>query len=173
MKTSSSAANAAAVDGRTPGYRHVQMVTGLWWILPTSLAGTVFGVQLASPHHLAPVVWTVLFVGVGSLVMLGRLVIEVVGSAPAAELRWHFGWLPWPRWRLPLADVVAVEPARSTWLEGWGIRSTREGKLYNASGTQAVRLRLRDGTSLRLGSTEPERLRAYLQARLQAPTPRR
>lgn len=95
------------------------------------------------------------------LLVFGRLVIEVRGDA----LVWRFGWLGWPRWRVPLSDIVAAEPARSSVLEGWGIRFTREGMLYNAHGRQAVRLTLRSGRRLRLGTREPQRL-------LQALTPR-
>jgi hypothetical protein len=165
--TTSSYRSDAAVDDRVPGYRHVQAVQGLWFVLPASLGGTALGLRLAMPHEsgLVPAV-ILLAVGLGSLLVFGRLVIEVVGAGSAAELRWRFGWLPWPRWRLPLAEVAAAESARSTWLEGWGIRSTREGALYNASGFAAVRLRLKNGKSIRLGTPEPERLRAFVQARL-------
>jgi hypothetical protein len=96
------------------------------------------------------------------LLVLGRLVTEVRGDS----LRWHYGWLGWPRWRVDLDDIVAVEPARSSWLDGWGIRVTREGMLYNSFGTRAVRLRLRDGRRLRLGSRDPQRLIQALQSRI-------
>jgi len=45
--------------------------------------------------------------------------------------------------------------------------------LYNAQGLRAVRLRLRDGRTLRLGSDEPERLAAFITARLPAALPDR
>lgn len=93
---------------------------------------------------------------------LGRLVTEVRGDA----LVWRFGWLGWPRWRVPLDEIVAVEPARSRALEGWGIRLTGEGMLYNAHGLQAVRLTLRGGRRLRLGTREPQRLIQALRPRL-------
>ena len=63
---------------------------------------------------------------------------------------------------------MAVEPARSRWVEGWGIRFTGEGMLYNSSGTHAVRLTLRDGRRLRLGSQHPHRLAQVLASRLPA-----
>lgn len=93
---------------------------------------------------------------------LGRLVTEVHGD----RLTWRFGWLPWPRWRVALEDVVTAEPARSRWIEGWGIRFTGDGMLYNAGGTQAVRLTLRDGRRLRLGTREPHALLQALQSRI-------
>lgn len=99
--------------------------------------------------------------------LLGRLLTEVRGDA----LVWRFGWLGWPRWRLPLDEIVAVEPARSSPLEGWGIRFTNQGMLYNAHGLQAVRLTLRSGRQLRLGSAEPARLIQALQPRIGRPAP--
>lgn len=93
---------------------------------------------------------------------LGRMVTEVRGDA----LVWRFGWLGFPRWRLSLDEIVAVEPARSRAREGWGIRFTDEGMLYNAHGLQAVRLTLRSGSRVRVGSSEPQRLIQALQPRL-------
>ncbi|MFN3302683.1 MAG: hypothetical protein ACK44A_03080 [Roseateles sp.] len=93
---------------------------------------------------------------------LGRMVTEVYGD----RLVWRFGWLPWPRWQVDVDDVISVEPARSRWTEGWGLRFTAEGMLYNASGTQAVRLALRDGRRLRLGSRVPRELIKALQGRI-------
>lgn len=96
------------------------------------------------------------------MLVLGRLEIELRRDS----LCWRFGWLGWPRWRVPLSDIVAVEPARSRWREGWGIRFTREGMLYNSHGTQAVRLTLRSGRRLRLGSQEPQQLIRALAPRI-------
>lgn len=104
------------------------------------------------------------FVGIAAVLLLvmGRLLTEVRGDA----LVWRFGWLGWPRWRVPLDEVLAVEPAQSRWTEGWGIRVTGDGMLYNAQGRQAVRLTLRSGRRLRLGTREPQRLIQALQPRL-------
>ena len=96
------------------------------------------------------------------MLVLGRLEVELRRDS----LRWYYGWLGWPRWRVALEDIVAVEPARSTWREGWGIRFTREGMLYNSHGTQAVRLTLRNGRRLRLGSQEPQQLARAIAARI-------
>ncbi|MFG6415219.1 hypothetical protein ACG02S_15085 [Roseateles sp. DC23W] len=93
---------------------------------------------------------------------LGRMVTEVHGD----RLTWRFGWLPWPRWQVDLDEIVTAEPARSRWIEGWGIHVTSDGRLYNASGTQAVRLTLRDGRRLRLGTGEPRELLQLLKSRI-------
>jgi hypothetical protein len=108
--------------------------------------------------------WLLPVVPVVLAMALGRLVTEVHGD----RLVWRFGWLPWPRWQVELDDIVAVETARTRWIEGWGLRFTGEGMLYNASGTQAVRLTLRNGRRLRLGSQKSQHLVQVLQRRIQS-----
>lgn len=135
-------------------WREVQLVWGLWGIMPSAAALLVW--QL-SPGGLALGLLLLL-----PLLGLGRLLTEVRGDA----LVWRFGWLGWPRWRVPLDQIVAVEAAHSTVLEGWGIRFTREGMLYNAHGRQAVRLTLRSGRQLRLGTRETQRLLQALRPRI-------
>jgi hypothetical protein len=66
---------------------------------------------------------------------------------------------------------VCGELARSNWREGWGIRVTSRGMLYNVSGTGAVEVRLRSGERFRLGSDEPETLLRAIRAGL-GPSPR-
>jgi len=79
------------------------------------------------------------------------------------RLSWQFGFLGWPRWSLDVSEIEQVEVCETAWFEGKGIRLTREGMLYNAAGTGAVRIIKKDGTRLRLGSSEPEVLCACIQ----------
>jgi hypothetical protein len=74
------------------------------------------------------------------------------------ELRWTFGRLGFPRWRLNLAEIVEATATRTTFWEGWGIRITRRGWLYSVSGFDAVQLRRTDGKSFLLGTDEPRKL---------------
>jgi hypothetical protein len=50
-------------------------------------------------------------------------------------------------------------------VEGWGLRFTKEGMLYNAAGKAAVRIYKRDGKCIRLGSAEADILIKELNAR--------
>ena len=84
------------------------------------------------------------------------------------ELAWRFGHLGFPRGRIALADVAAAEVTRTTFWEGWGIRLTRRGWLYNVSGFDAVLVRRRNGKTFLLGSDEPRRLKAAIDAAIQA-----
>jgi hypothetical protein len=89
----------------------------------------------------------------------------------AQALSWRFGHLGFPRGRVALADIAAVAVTRTTFWEGWGIRRTRRGWLYNVSGYDAVIVTRRDGKAFLLGSDEPRKLKSALDAALQALPP--
>ena len=78
------------------------------------------------------------------------------------QLHVRFG-LGWPRKTLPLTEIAAVEVTRTTFLEGWGLRRTRRGWLYNVSGFDAVLLRLTNGRSMMVGTDEPRRLKTVIE----------
>ncbi len=150
-------------------YTRTQWLWALWLLLPA--INVAVGASMVFEKG---IVWwlpvaLVVVLTLTALVLLGRFTVEV----GEGWLEWHFGLLGWPRWQLPLDDIVSATPARTAWLEGWGINRTRSGMLYNAQGLQAVRLRLRDGSTLRLGSDEPERLAGFITARLTNPPPDR
>ena len=97
-------------------------------------------------------------IGVASLlaicaVLFSSLTVEVTHE----ELRFHFGPGFW-RKRLALNEVTAATPTQNSWWEGWGIRFTPRGMLYNVSGTNAVEITLRSGQRFRIGTDEPEAL---------------
>lgn len=83
------------------------------------------------------------------------------------ELACHFGFGFWLR-RFPLADITDARLSSSNWVDGWGIRVTPEGMLYNVSGTGAVEVRMRSGTRFRLGSDEPDVLLRALQSAIKS-----
>jgi hypothetical protein len=59
---------------------------------------------------------------------------------------------------IALREIQSIETASSTAFEGWGIRVTGEGMLYNATGFKVIRLHLRSGKAFRVGTEEPEHL---------------
>lgn len=70
--------------------------------------------------------------------------------------------------REPLERIVGVERTTSSGLEGWGIRITTRGMLYNVSGRDAVEIRLDTGRRFRLGTDDPDGLVAALRAHMRA-----
>ena len=127
-----------------------------------SASGFVSCLNRLSPGRWIPALAAIVLGQLAVLAGMSHFELSVDGEA----VRWRYGLFGWPNWTLPLADIRQVEPARSSWIEGWGIRRTKEGMLYNARGPGAVRLTLKDGRRLRLGSDEPERLAAIIAARL-------
>lgn len=68
--------------------------------------------------------------------------------------------------RAPLDRITGVERTTSSGLEGWGIRVTTRGMLYNVSGRDAVEIRLDGGRSFRLGTDDPDGLLGVLRERM-------
>ena len=150
----------------TPTYRPVQTYWMLWVILLATAGVAAFMLPAeqaaGSADALGGLVLMAACLG-GSLLCLGRLVIEL----HTRELRWHFGYVGWPGWSVPLEQVTRSEIIRASYAWGSGIRGPRAHRLYNVTlGGPALRLHLRDGRTVMLGTPEPERLRDVIESRL-------
>ena len=86
----------------------------------------------------------------------------------ADELAWTFGHLGYPRGRVALSDIASATITRTTFWEGWGIRLTRRGWLYNVSGYDALLIERRNGKTFLLGTDQPRRLKAAIDAAREA-----
>jgi hypothetical protein len=130
-------------------YRHTQM--GFLTLVVILVAA--LGIFALGPSSLRPVTGVVAVLLIVSAVLFSSLTVEISDS----ELRFHFGPGFW-RKRYPLTEVADAAVTRSSWWEGWGIRITPRGMLYNVSGTDAVEIKLRSGKHFRIGTDEPEKL---------------
>jgi hypothetical protein len=103
-----------------------------------------------------------LVIAASALAMFGSGVVfsSLTTRVADGRLAWHFG-LGLTRKAVPLTEVVSAIPARTTWVDGWGIHLTGRGWLYNVAGRQAVLVTMRDGRRFMLGTDEPD---ALLQA---------
>jgi hypothetical protein len=147
---------------RAYAFRELQLPRGPWVGLFLGLFVALPLALHADPQHSVMIHFLVWAGFALTLLLMGRLCIEV----DSQELRWFFGWFGWPGGRVRLADITRVEMAAMRWSEGWGIRRTREGMLYNLSGRQTVSIVCGNGEHLRLGSQDPARLIAAISARL-------
>jgi len=147
-------------------YRHTQWFTTMWVGLPLpAMFVSVAALRSPDAHLLQAmgIAWGVCVVG---LVSLGRLVIEL----RADRLHWTFGFLGWPRWDLSLQEIELVQCVRTSAWRGAGIKGLGKDKLFNASiGGAALRLQLTGGRIVTLGTPEPERLAAVIEARRPPP----
>lgn len=105
---------------------------------------------------------TVLWISVAVFLLLGWAFSSLTIEVDDAELRHHFGPGIWRR-RVPLADIAGAQIVPSRWWEGWGIRFTPRGMLYNVSGFGAVEIVRRSDARFRLGTDEPEVLRDVIR----------
>ena len=145
-----------------PRYAHVQVnwTSRLLFIVGAGVAlalppyrGSYLGADVA----LMAVVLALLVAGL----VFSRLTVRIERDAL------HVAFGPgWPRRVLRLADITSAEATRTRWFEGWGIRSTTRGWLWNVAGFDAVLLHLAGGKTLLVGTDEPQQLlRAIASAR--------
>ena len=143
-------------------YRHSQPFLAMWLSMPLPAVFVSTVALLGGDAGLlqgAAIAWLVCLVGLASL---GRLVIELREQ----ELHWTFGYLRWPHWSLPLRDIEQMQCVRTSAWRGAGIKGLGKDKLFSVSiGGPALRLILGGGRIVTLGTPEPERLRAFIEAR--------
>lgn len=70
------------------------------------------------------------------------------------NITWFFGPKFWTK-SLELSEIESVQEIRTKWYQGLGVRLTSTGWLYNVSGLTAVELKLKDGTTVSLGTNDP------------------
>jgi hypothetical protein len=141
-------------------YRHTQI--GYLTVIVIIVAA--LGIVATLPDDVRPVTFGVAGLMVIIAVLFSSLTVEVGDG----ELRFHFGPGFW-RKRIALSDVKAATTTQSSWWEGWGIRITPRGMLYNVSGTDAVEIELRSGRQFRIGTDEPEALVQAIRTAISVP----
>lgn len=107
----------------------------------------------------AVIAWIVL----GFLAVLAAIFSRLTVMVGKGQVLAQFG-PGWPRRRYRLSEVATVEQVRNKWWHGWGVRWVPGGSMYNVWGLDAVELRLESGKVFRIGTDEPERLRAAIEA---------
>jgi hypothetical protein len=139
-----------AADNHTVVYRHTQIGV-LPIVLMTTVALFCVGLALKSAHPLGPWLLSGLFAAIG--IAFSSLTVRVTPDG----VEYFYGPGVY-RGRIPMREIASVEQATTSPGEGWGIRITFEGPLYNISGAKAVRIHLRSGKKLRIGTDDPAAL---------------
>ncbi|MES3629484.1 MAG: hypothetical protein PPP56_04900 [Longimonas sp.] len=132
-------------------YQHTQVGTVILSVVGFAAVG------LASLIATQDISWLVGGPVLGLLALTLTIFYALTVEVTPTTVRWYFGWGVWSK-EIPLAALRKVEPVTYPWYYGYGIRYTPEGWLYNVSGTQAVKLVLRNGTPLLVGTDDPEGL---------------
>lgn len=105
--------------------------------------------------------WVAIIV-LGMLVFLLAIMSTLTASVGDNTLRIRFGPIGLIRKSWPVSEIVLVTTVTNQWIYGWGIRWTPAGPLYNISGSYAVEVLLASGKKVRIGTDEPEALKAAI-----------
>lgn len=143
-------------------YVPLLIVTGIvWWLFVEQIIlGHARGTQPIP--DLAAWILAILF-GFGFPVF--ALVVRMI-----TEVRPAFLWVrlvPFGSKRVPMRDIESAQTREYSPLRefgGWGIRTTRNGRAYNAYGNTGVQLVLTDGSRVLIGTQKPEELLAALRS---------
>jgi hypothetical protein len=83
----------------------------------------------------------------------------------------RFGPFPLLRKRIPYSRITAVEPGRTSLIDGWGVHWVPfRGWTYNIWGFDCVKVYL-DNRIIRVGSDDVENLVEFLRTKIESPPP--
>lgn len=134
-------------------YEHTQRATFLMIFTAVALVGAAMSAWNGS---VVAIVVGLFILAVG--VVFSTLTIRV----DETSLRWWFG-LGALAQEIPLENVAGVASVRNEWWFGWGVRMTPHGWLFNVQGLDAVEITQTGGARTRLGTNEPDVLRAAIE----------
>jgi hypothetical protein len=166
--------NSEPKTGASMLFREVQRYTNwIFWVVVvgvTMLSWTIFIQQIVlhrpmgskgSPAWLAIIQLVVFGLGIPAFGAAVRLITEVTPDTLRVRL------VPLRARQIPLDTIASAFPREYSPMReygGWGVRTSAEGRAYNASGNKGVQLVLKDGSRILIGSQKPEALAAALRA---------
>lgn len=109
--------------------------------------------------------WVVLIM-LPVLVWAGLFLSSLTVWIDDRAVRIRFGFGMWKK-TFVLDQIQSAAAVRNHWIDGWGIHYFGNGWLYNIAGMDAVELTFKDGKKARIGTDEPDKLAAAIQAALE------
>ena len=146
------------MERQDESYRHTQIG---WFLLAALAVGAgvvLFATTRTGWSTAASLVLTL-------LILVAALFCTLTVRIGGGEIECRFGPGLISK-HIPLAAVRGARPVRTAWYQGWGIRLTSDGWLFNVSGLDAVEVELADGKRIRIGTDEPQTLAAAIRGRL-------
>lgn len=150
---------------RVDTYQHTQR--GPWWALVGGIGVLMLATSLTFSD---PPFLRVMFpvVGAAMLVLAASCAYLTVADA-GDRLTIRFGSLPLLTTHVFYTDIREIAVDRTSWIEGHGIHlSLRGGWVWNIWGRACVAIRRNAGSTIWLGTNEPERLLEFLRRRIGA-----
>jgi hypothetical protein len=142
-------------------YRHRQF----GWLIMGGTCGPLVLLFALLPHatgrasEVLPQALVPALFGLGVCLVLLFGALEVCVTTDALEWRFGVGLI---RGRVPLADITAIKAVRTRVANGWGIRRTARGWLYNVSGFDALEVEQKSGKVVLIGTNDLHTLRQAL-----------
>ncbi len=68
--------------------------------------------------------------------------------------------------KFPLEEIIECSKVKNPWYYGWGVRLTPHGLLYNVSGFDAVKIKMKSGKQYRIGTDQPEKLEQAIKQQI-------
>jgi hypothetical protein len=140
--------------------QHSPIIPAILLLMLVIMMGSLF----AMPHTVdpGPAVLPVMLVIVAAalVAMLSRLTTKV----DEGGVSWAFG-VGFPSGEIAAGSIARAEITQTNFMEGWGIHWTIwHGWVWNVWGFQAVQIFKNDGTSITIGTDDPEGFVAAINA---------
>ena len=143
-------------EGQFERYQHTQRADYL--LIAFSLMGLMLvTIQIALNATISIFMMLVFMVLILLVIMFYSLTINVSEN----EVAWYFGPGFWKK-SLSIESIDKCRTVRNPIWYGFGIRALGAGWLYNVSGLLAVEISLSSGAKIRLGTDEPNFLKAAI-----------
>ena len=98
-----------------------------------------------------------------TLVLVGFLFHGLTIKVTNEAVSWGFGPGVFGK-TVKLSEIESVKAVTNTFRHGVGVRITHDGWVYAVHGFSAVALELKDGTAIRLGTNDQEKLLSSLKS---------
>jgi len=148
-------------------FREVQYIrsTWIWALVLVCLAAAVVALVTSAAQSGSMGMGDIIAITAGILIPLAVTVLlckaRLETEVHADGIRYRFFPFHLTVQKIPLDRLKSFEATKyNPILEygGWGIRYGFKGKAYNVSGNRGVRLKLKDGAGMMMGSRRPEDL---------------
>ncbi|PAJ75752.1 hypothetical protein CJF42_03690 [Pseudoalteromonas sp. NBT06-2] len=140
-------------------YQHKQLAYIIFILLSWIATFAVLAIVL-----LGPIIPIILFLI--TLFIVGFLFHGLTIKVTDEEISWGFGPGVFGK-EIKLSNIKNVKAVTNTFRHGVGVRITHDGWVYAVHGFSAVALELKDGTTIRLGTNDQEKLLASLNSVLE------
>lgn len=139
---------------------------GKWYILIPLPAVLITLIEAVAPGP--PLPWWVYLLTTGAMAAAVLTFCSLTIRDEGEFLRVRFGPIPLLGTKIRFDDIVSAEPARTSFLDGWGLHyNPAKGTIFNVWGYRCVRIRTHRRVYW-VGTDDPEGLCAWIRRKAAA-----